>query len=81
VLQVNTDHLMADLSEFAQRNSNLIPLEVGPLVAALKGSLAAKDFEKSSNAFATLQARLEQVPEFRRFRTSREEVSQRSRQG
>jgi tetratricopeptide (TPR) repeat protein len=74
VLQVNTDHLMADLSEFAQRNSNLVPLEVGPLVAALKGSLAAKDFEKSSNAFATLQARLEQVPEFRRFRTSREEV-------
>jgi hypothetical protein len=65
---------MRDLSEFAQRNSNLVPLEVEPLVAALKESLAAKDLKRSSTAFATLQARLEEVPEFRQFRTTREEA-------
>jgi hypothetical protein len=73
-LQVNADNLMHDLSEFAQRNSNLVPLEVEPLVAALKESLVAKDLKRSSTAFATLQARLEEVPEFRQFRTTREEA-------
>ncbi len=76
-LQVNAGNLMSDLSEFAQRNPNLVPLEVGSLVAALKGSLSdAKDTESVLDAFSHLQARLDQVPQFKGFRTSREEVRQ-----
>jgi hypothetical protein len=76
-LQVNAGNLMSDLSEFAQRNPNLIPLEVGSLVAALKGSLSdAKDTESVLDAFSHLQARLDQIPQFKGFRTSREEVRQ-----
>ena len=76
-LQVNAGNLMSDLSEFAQRNPNLVPLEVGSLVAALKGSLSdAKDTESVLDAFSHLQARLDQIPQFKGFRTSREEVRQ-----
>ena len=75
-LQVNAENLMSDLSEFAQRNPNLVPLEVGPLVAALKGSLSAKDADKASDAFSSLRERLDEIPQFKGFRTSREEVRQ-----
>ena len=73
-LQLNAENLMSDLSEFAQRNPNLVPLEVGPLIAALKGSLSAKDLDKASSAFSSLQARLDEIPQFKGFRTSKEEV-------
>jgi hypothetical protein len=75
-LEVNAENLLSDLSEFAQKNSSLVPLEVGPLVAALKGALSAKDPDKTSNAFSSLQRRLDEIPEFKRFRRSREEVRQ-----
>jgi hypothetical protein len=75
-LQVNAENLLSDLSEFAQKNSNLVPLEVGPLVAGLKGALGAKNSDKTSNAFSSLQRRLDEIPEFKRFRTSREEARQ-----
>jgi hypothetical protein len=75
-LQVNAENLMSDLSEFAQRNPNLVPLEVGQLVAALKDSLSAKDSDKTSDTFSSLRARLDEIPQFKGFRTSREEVRQ-----
>jgi hypothetical protein len=75
-LQVSAENLLSDLSEFAQKNSSLVPLEVGPLVAALKGALSTKDSDKTSNAFSSLQRRLDEIPEFKNFRLSREEVRQ-----
>ena len=75
-LQIDAENLMSDLSEFAQRNPNLVPLEVGPLVAALKGSLTAKDPDKTSDAFSSLRERLDEIPQFKGFRASREEVRQ-----
>jgi hypothetical protein len=72
--ETNAQGLLSDLSEFAQRNSNLVPLEVGPLVAALKGAIGAKDPEKVAGALSTLQRRLDEIPEFKGFRTSREEA-------
>jgi hypothetical protein len=76
LLQVNADNLMSDLSEFAQRNPNLVPLEVGPLVAALKVTLSAKDSDKASDTFSSLRARLDQIPQFKEFRTAKEEARQ-----
>jgi len=75
-LRLDAEHLIADLTEFAQRNASLVPLEIGPLVATLKGVLIGRDDDKISNAFSSLQKRLDEVPEFKRYRTSREEARQ-----
>lgn len=77
-VRVNAENTLSDLSEFAQKNASLVPLEVGPLVAALKATLSAKDPSKTSDALSALQRRLEEIPEFKRFRTSREEARQES---
>ncbi|WP_315777478.1 MULTISPECIES: hypothetical protein [unclassified Bradyrhizobium] len=73
-LQVSAESLLSDLSEFAKKNASLVPLEVGPLVAALKGALSTRDPVKTSDAFSTLQRRLDEIPEFKPFRTSRDEA-------
>jgi hypothetical protein len=75
-LRLDAAHLITDLTEFAQKNANLVPLEIGPLVATLKSGLAGQDNEKISIAFGNLQKRLDEVPEFKRYRASREEVRQ-----
>lgn len=75
-LRLNGEHLVTDLTEFAQKNSSLVPLEIGPLVATLKGALSGQDNDKISSAFDNLQKRLDEVPEFKRYRTSREEARQ-----
>ena len=77
-VHATADHLLDDLSEFAKRNPSLIPLEIGPLVAGLKKSLATDDdFEKCSQALEPLQKRLDEIPEFKGFRLSMEETRQR----
>ncbi|WP_316164699.1 MULTISPECIES: hypothetical protein [unclassified Bradyrhizobium] len=73
-LQVNAESLLSDLSEFAKKNASLVPLEVGPLVAALKGALSTRDPVKTSDAFSTMQRRLDEIPEFKPFRASRDEA-------
>jgi hypothetical protein len=75
-LRLDAEHLITDLTEFAQKNASLVPLEIGPLVATLKSALAGQDNDKISIAFGNLQKRLDEVPEFKRYRTSREEVRQ-----
>jgi hypothetical protein len=76
-LQAKADNLLSDLSDFAKRNSSLVPLEIGPLVAGLKDAAAAgDDVEKYSKALASLQTRLDEVPEFKRFRESMEDTRQ-----
>ncbi|WP_246668459.1 hypothetical protein [Bradyrhizobium elkanii] len=75
-LRLDAEHLITDLTEFAQKNASLVPLEIGPLVAALKGALTGQDNDRISLAFGNLQKRLDEVPEFKRYRTSREEARQ-----
>ena len=75
-VQAGAENLLSDLSEFAQRNASLVPLEVGPLVAVLKGALGSKNADQTSAALSSLQRRLDEIPEFKRFRTSREDVRQ-----
>jgi tetratricopeptide (TPR) repeat protein len=77
-LQTAADSLLVDLSQFAQQNPNLIPLEIGPLVGRLKAS--RDDFEKCSEALGSLQKRLDEIPEFKGFRVSMEEKRKRSAQ-
>ncbi|CCD95609.1 conserved hypothetical protein [Bradyrhizobium sp. ORS 375] len=72
-LQIHAENLLSDLSEFAQKSASLVPLEVGPLVAGLKTALDTKDPDRTSEAFSALQRRLDEIPEFKRFRTSRED--------
>ncbi len=70
----NAEALLSDLAEFAQKNSNLVPLEAGPLVAALKGAITSKDIGRTADLFSTLLRRLDEIPEFKDFRNSREEA-------
>ena len=73
-------NLLIDLTGFAQRTPSLVPLEAGPLVVALKDALAGKDDDKTIAAFNSLRNRLDDVPEFKRFRMSNDEARQRSAQ-
>lgn len=74
-LRANAEHLLTDLSEFARKSPDLIPLDAGPIVAALKQAIGAAD-ERLSTTFSTLEGRLNEVPEFKRFRMQREESRQ-----
>ncbi|MDA9421576.1 hypothetical protein XH97_05520 [Bradyrhizobium sp. CCBAU 53380] len=76
--QSNAEALLTDLAEFAQKSSSLVPLEAGPLVAAVKAAITAKDPNRIVEAFSVLQRRLDEIPEFKDFRISREEARKRS---
>lgn len=75
-LQENATNLLGDLSHFAQKNSSLVPLEIGPLVASLKTALGAMDLNKTSETYLLLQRRLDEIPNFKQYRTSQEEARQ-----
>ncbi|KIZ39894.1 hypothetical protein OO17_19180 [Rhodopseudomonas palustris] len=75
-LQEDATNLLSDLSQFAQKSSNLVPLEIGPLVASLKAGLSAKDLNKTSEAFSLLRRRLDEIPELKQYRASREDARQ-----
>lgn len=78
--QLTSETLMADLADFARQKPDRVPLEMAAAVAEFKAAAQLDDLDRIRELRNALEKKLDDIADFRDFRTGKEEQRRREAQ-